>query len=66
MDRIEKFISKCKEPPKEKVYRPITQEEIETKKEILQYILTNRNEINYTERVINKLENILSDLLGGK
>ena len=38
MDRIEKFISNCK-PPKEKVYRPITQEEIETKKEILQYFI---------------------------
>lgn len=62
--RIEKLISNCK-PPKEKVYRPITQEEIETKKEILQYILSNRNEINYTERVINKLELILNEL-GGK
>ena len=28
-NRMEKFISKCKEPPKEKVYRPLTIEEIE-------------------------------------
>ena len=65
MDRVEKFISKCKEPPKEKIYRPITEEELQVKKEILQYILSNRNVVNYTERVFNKLEIILNDLLGG-
>ena len=65
MDRIEKLISKCKEPAKEKIYRPITEEELQTKKEILQYILSNRNVVNYTDRVINKLEIILHDL-GGK
>ena len=65
MYRVEKFICNCKKPPKEKVYRPITSEEIETRKEILQYILSNRNEVNYTERIFNKLEIILHDL-GGK
>ena len=65
MDRIEKFISKCKEPPKEKVYRTLTSEEIETKKEILQYILSNRNEVGYNQRVFNKLELILNEMLGG-
>ena len=65
MDRVEKFISKCKKPAKEKVYRSITEEELQAKKEILQYILSNRNEVNYTERVFNKLEIILHDL-GGK
>ena len=66
MDRVEKFISKCKEPAKEKIYRPITEEELETKKEILQYILSNRNEVKYTERVFNKLEIILNELMEGK
>ena len=66
MDRIEKFISNCKEPAKEKVYRPLTEEELQTKKEILQYILSNRNVVNYTERVFNKLEVILNELTGGK
>ena len=66
MDRIEKFISNCKEPAKEKVYRPLTEEELQTKKEILQYILSNRNVVKYTDRVFNKLEIILNDLLGGK
>ena len=66
MYRVEKFISKSKEPTKEKVYRPLTEEELEIKKEILQYILSNRNEVKYSERVFNKLEIILNDLLGGK
>ena len=66
MYRVEKFICNCKKPQKEKEYRPLTEEEIQAKKEILQYILSNRNEVNYTERVFNKLEIILNELLGGK
>lgn len=64
MRKLDKLLSNCKEP-KERIYRPITTEELETKKEILQYILSNRNEVNYTERVFSKLENILNELLGG-
>ena len=66
MDRVEKFISNCKEPAKEKVYRPLTSEEIETRKDIIEYLLSHKDVVNYTERVFNKLELILSDLLGGK
>ena len=65
MDRVEKFISKCKEPPKDKVYRPLTREEIETKKNIIEYLLNHKEIINYSERVFSKLENILNELLGG-
>ena len=64
MTKLDKLLSNCKEP-KERIYRPITAEELETKKEILQYILSNRNEVNYTERVFSKLENILNEMLGG-
>ena len=66
MNRVEKFISKCKEPTKEKIYRPITEEEIETRKEIIEYLLSHKDVVNYTERVFNKLEIILNELLGGK
>ena len=66
MYRVEKFICNCKKPPKEKIYIPLTKEEIQAKKEILQYILSNKNEVNYSERVFNKLEIILKELLGGK
>ena len=64
-NRIEKFISKCKEPPKEKVYRPLTTEEIETKKNIIEYLLKHKEIVNYTDRVYNKLECILNEMLGG-
>ena len=62
--RIEKFISNCK-PPKEKVYRPLTKEEIETKKNIIEYLLNHKEITKYTDRVYNKLECILKEMLGG-
>ena len=65
MDRVEKFISNCK-PPKEKVYRSITKEEIETKKDIIEYLLKHKEIVNYSERVYNKLECILNEMIGGK
>lgn len=63
--RVENFISKCK-VPEEKVYNPLTPEDIETKKDIIEYLLNNKNKVGYTERVYLKLENILNDLIGGK
>ena len=64
-NRMEKFISKCKEPPKEKIYRPLTREDIETKKDIIEYLLKHKEIVNYTDRVYNKLECILNEMLGG-
>ena len=64
--RIEKFISKCKEPTEEKVYRKMTKEDIETKKHIIEYLLKHKEIVNYSERVYNKLECILNEMLGGK
>lgn len=66
MVEIDKFLSKCKTPLPEKVCRPLTEEEQETKVEIIKYILNNKSQVNYTERIFSKLENILNDLLGGK
>ena len=66
MDRVENFISKCKEPPKEKVYRVLTTEEIETKKEIIEYLLKHKEIVKYSDRVYNKLECVLNEMLGGK
>ena len=62
--RVEKFISNCK-PTQEKVYRPLTKEDIETKKNIIEYLLKHKEIVNYTERVFSKLENILNEMLGG-
>ena len=65
-NRMEKFISKCKEQPKEKVYNPLTTEEIETKKNIIEFLLKHKEIVNYTDRVYNKLECILKEMIGGK
>ena len=62
MDRVKKFITNCK-PPKEKVYRPLTSEDIETKKEIIEYLLNNKEIVNYSERIFNKLECVLNELM---
>ena len=64
MDRVEKFISNCKEPPKEKVYRPLTTDDVETKKNIIEYLLSHKDVVNYSERVFSKLECILNELGG--
>ena len=65
MDRVEKFISNCKEP-KERIYRTITTEELETKKDIIEYLLKHKEIVNYTDRVYNKLECILNEMIGEK
>ena len=63
-NRMEKFISKCKYP-KEKVYNPLTTEEIETKKNIIEFLLKHKEITKYSERVYNKLACILNEMLGG-
>ena len=64
MSKLDTLLSNCK-PPKEKVYRPLTREDIETKKNIIEFLLKHKEIVNYTDRVFNKLENILNEMLGG-
>ena len=63
-NRLEKFISNCK-PTQQKIYNPLTTEEIETKKDIIEYLLKHKEIVNYTDRVYNKLECVLNEMLGG-
>ena len=65
MVNVDKFLQDCK-PPIEKIYRPLSSEDEKVRIEIIQYLLNNKKEINYTEHVFNKLEIILNDLLGGQ
>ena len=65
MVNVDKFLQDCK-PTIEKIYRPLSSEDEKVKIEIIQYLLNNKKEINYTEHVFNKLEIILNDLLGGQ
>lgn len=64
MTKLDTLLSNCK-PPKEKVYRPLTKEEIETKKNMIEYLLKHKSEVNYSERIFNKLECVLNEMLGG-
>ena len=62
--KVEKFISNCK-PTEEKIYNTLTREDIETKKNIIEFLLNHKEIVNYSERVYNKLEYILNEMLGG-
>lgn len=65
MINVDKFLKDCKEP-KEKIYRPISSEDEKIKVNIIEYILNHKNEVNYSEKIYNKLEIILNDLIGGQ
>ena len=65
MVNVDKFLQDCKQPV-EKIYRPLSSEDEKVKIEIIQYLLNNKNEVNYTEHIFNKLEIILNDLIGGQ
>ena len=65
MVNVDKFLKDSK-PPIEKIYRPLSSEDEKVKIEIIQYLLNNKNEVNYTDKVFKKLEIILNDLLGGQ
>ena len=63
MVNVDKFLQDCKQPI-EKIYRPLSSEDEKVKIEIIQYLLNNKKEVNYTEHIFNKLEIILNDLIG--
>ena len=65
MINVNDFLKDCKTPI-EKVYRPLSSEDEKVRIEIIQYLLNNKKEVNYTEHVFNKLEIILNDLIGGQ
>ena len=66
MISVDEFIKNLKPLPKEKTIRPLTSEDIETKKNIIEYLVNHKSEVNYSERIFNKLECILTEMLGGK
>ena len=63
MVNVDKLLQDCKQPV-EKIYRPLSSEDEKVKIEIIQYLLNNKKEVNYTEHIFNKLEIILNDLIG--
>ena len=65
MVNVDKFLKDCKQPI-EKIYRPLSSEDEKIKVNIIEYLLNHKNEVNYSEKIYNKLEIILNDLIGGK
>ena len=65
MVSVDKFLKDCKEPI-EKIYRPLSSEDEKIKVNIIEYLLNHKNEVNYSEKIYNKLEIILNDLIGGQ
>ncbi len=65
MVNVDKLLKDCKEPI-EKIYRPLSSEDEKIKVNIIEYILNHKNEVNYSEKIYNKLEIILNDLIGGQ
>ena len=65
MVNVKEFLQDCK-PPIEKIYRPLSSEDEKIKVNIIEYLLNHKNEVNYSEKIYNKLEIILNDLIGGK
>ena len=65
MVNVDKFLQDCK-PPIEKIYRPLSSEDEKIKVNIIEYLLNHKNEVNYSEKIYNKLEIILNDLIGGQ
>lgn len=65
MISAEEFIKNLEPIQRQKTIRPLTIEEQQTKVEIIQYLLNNKQEVNYTQRIFDKLERVLNVLLGG-
>ena len=65
MISADEFVKNLKPIPKQKVYNPLTTEEIETKKDIIEYLLKHKEIVNYSEKFYNKWECILNEMLGG-
>ena len=65
MVNVKEFLQDCK-PRIEKIYKHISSEDEKVKIEIIKYLLNHKTEVNYTEKIFNKLELILNDLIGGK
>ena len=65
MINVNDFLKDCKTPI-EKVYRPLSSEDEKIKVDIIEYLLNHKTEVNYSEKIYNKLEIILNDLIGGQ
>lgn len=63
MKCAQEFINDLPELPRQKPIRTLTKDEEETRIEIIEYILSHKNEVNYSNHVFKKLENKLKEYM---
>ena len=62
MKSADEFIKDLKPIPKETKIKSLTKEDILIEIDIIEYLLNHKEEVNYSKRIINKLENKLKEL----
>ena len=62
MKSADEFIKDLKPIPKENKIKSLTKEDLLIEIDIIEYLLNHKEEVNYSKRIINKLENKLKEL----
>lgn len=63
--KLEKLLSNCKQPEKEKDYFPVTDEHKKIMIEMIQDLLLHKDEFKFSGKNVENLEFKLNELLGG-
>ena len=62
MKSVDEFFNDLKPLPKQNKIKSLTKEDILIEIDIIEYLLNHKEEVNYSKRIINKLENKLKEL----
>ena len=62
MKSADEFFNDLKPLPKQNKIKSLTKEDILIEIDIIEYLLNHKEEVNYSKRIINKLENKLKEL----
>ena len=62
MKSTDEFFNDLKPLPKQNKIKSLTKEDILIEIDIIEYLLSHKEEVNYSKRIINKLENKLKEL----
>ena len=62
MKSADEFFNDLKPLPKQNKIKSLTKEDISIEIDIIEYLLNHKEEVNYSKRIIKKLENKLKEL----
>ena len=62
MKSADEFFNDLKPLPKQNKIKSLTKEDISIDIDIIEYLLNHKEEVNYSKRIIKKLENKLKEL----